>query len=262
MLGFAHPEHRQSAAALHRAALADAAIAWDALARAIASPPALGDADQALQFEQDAVHAQEFVVPLIAARAAVALGALAAPSPAREALIRAARLASEQRRGPQYGLPAVDGKPDFAAVMERVQRVIAAVEPHDSVQRYEALGVECLHGEARLVDPWTVEVGEQRLTARNIVLATGARPFVPPIPGLAEAGYLTSDTVWQLRTLPARLVVLGGGPIGCELAQAFARLGAQARAAATQLALDKLEPLLETLLKIHELAQPRFSTVL
>ena len=144
-----------------------------------------------------------------------------------KALIRAARLASEQRRGPQYGLPAVDGKPDFAAVMERVQRVIAAVEPHDSVQRYEALGVECLHGEARLVDPWTVEVGEQRLTARNIVLATGARPFVPPIPGLAEAGYLTSDTVWQLRTLPARLVVLGGGPIGCELAQAFARLGAQ-----------------------------------
>ncbi|HMM70678.1 MAG TPA: FAD-dependent oxidoreductase [Rhodocyclaceae bacterium] len=142
-------------------------------------------------------------------------------------LIRAARLASEQRRGPQYGLPAVEGKPDFAAVMERVQRVIAAVEPHDSVQRYETLGVECLHGEARLVDPWTVEIGDRRLTARNIVLATGARPFVPPIPGLAEAGYLTSDTVWQLRTLPARLVVLGGGPIGCELAQAFARLGAQ-----------------------------------
>ncbi|MFZ5493510.1 MAG: FAD-dependent oxidoreductase [Pseudomonadota bacterium] len=144
-----------------------------------------------------------------------------------KALIRAARLASEQRRGPQFGLPAVDGKPDFAAVMERVQRVVAAVEPHDSVERYQALGVECLHGEARLLDPWTVQVGEQRLTARNIVLATGARPFVPPIPGLAEAGYLTSDTVWQLRALPARLVVLGGGPIGCELAQAFARLGAQ-----------------------------------
>lgn len=144
-----------------------------------------------------------------------------------KALIHAARLASTQRRGPQYGLPAVDGKPDFAAVMERVQRVIAAIEPHDSVQRYEALGVECLHGEALLVDPWTVQVGEQRLSARNIVLATGARPLVPPIPGLAEAGYLTSDTVWQLRTLPARLVVLGGGPIGCELAQAFARLGAQ-----------------------------------
>ena len=144
-----------------------------------------------------------------------------------KALIRAARLASEQRRAQQFGLPAVEGKPDFAAVMERVQRVIAAVEPHDSVDRYQALGVDCLQGEARLIDPWTVQVGERRLTARSIVLATGARPFVPPIPGLAEADYLTSDTVWALRALPTRLLVLGGGPIGCELAQAFARLGAQ-----------------------------------
>ena len=144
-----------------------------------------------------------------------------------KALIRSARLASELRRGPEFGLPAAAAAPDFAAVMERTRGVIAAVAPHDSVERYTDLGVECLHGEARLVDPWTVQVGEHRLTARNIVLATGAAPFVPPLPGLAEAGHLTSDTLWQLRELPRRLVVLGGGPIGSELTQAFARLGAQ-----------------------------------
>jgi pyruvate/2-oxoglutarate dehydrogenase complex dihydrolipoamide dehydrogenase (E3) component len=116
--------------------------------------------------------------------------------------------------------------------MERVQRVVAQIEPHDSVARYSALGVECLAGEAKIVSPWTVEVrasdGTTRmLTTRAIVVAAGARPFVPPIPGLDEVGYLTSDTVWNLRERPRRLVVLGGGPIGCELAQAFARLGTQ-----------------------------------
>jgi pyruvate/2-oxoglutarate dehydrogenase complex dihydrolipoamide dehydrogenase (E3) component len=109
---------------------------------------------------------------------------------------------------------------------------VRAVEPHDSAERYTALGVECLHGEAKIVSPWEVEValegGEsRRLSTRAIVIAAGARPFVPPIPGIEQVGCLTSDTVWALRELPRRLVVLGGGPIGCELAQCFARFGAK-----------------------------------
>jgi pyruvate/2-oxoglutarate dehydrogenase complex dihydrolipoamide dehydrogenase (E3) component len=119
---------------------------------------------------------------------------------------------------------------DFADVMARVQRVIRTVAPHDSVERYSALGVECIRGEARITSPYTVEVdapaGKRTLTTRAIVIAAGARPYVPPIPGIDQVGYLTSDTVWSLRTLPRRLLVLGGGPIGCELTQCFARLGA------------------------------------
>jgi pyruvate/2-oxoglutarate dehydrogenase complex dihydrolipoamide dehydrogenase (E3) component len=113
-----------------------------------------------------------------------------------------------------------------------VQRVIKAIEPHDSVERYRGLGVECIRGEAKIVSPWIVEIRlpdgkTQALTTRAIVIAAGARPCVPPIPGIEQTGYLTSETLWGLRELPARLVVLGGGPIGCELAQAFARFGAQ-----------------------------------
>jgi pyruvate/2-oxoglutarate dehydrogenase complex dihydrolipoamide dehydrogenase (E3) component len=148
-----------------------------------------------------------------------------------KALIKSARLIAQGKRAREYGLKSVDVDFDFAEVMERVQRVIRTVEPHDSVERYTRLGVECIQGEAKIVSPWEVEVrtgtGVRTLTTRSIVIAAGARPFVPPIPGLAEAGYLTSDTVWNLRTLPPRLVVLGGGPIGCELAQCFARLGSR-----------------------------------
>ena len=144
-----------------------------------------------------------------------------------KALIRAAKLASHLDRASEFGFEHVSGKPNFAKVMARVHRVIAEIEPHDSIERYTGLGVECLQGEAKLIDPWTVEVNGQRLTARDIVIAAGAQPFVPPIPGLREAGYLTSDSLWDLRELPPRLVVLGGGPIGSELAQAFARLGSQ-----------------------------------
>jgi pyruvate/2-oxoglutarate dehydrogenase complex dihydrolipoamide dehydrogenase (E3) component len=113
-----------------------------------------------------------------------------------------------------------------------VQGVIRAIEPHDSVERYTRLGVECIAGEARIVSPWAVEIREpggatRTLTTRSIVIAAGARPFVPPIPGIDDVGYLTSDTLWDLRELPRRLLVLGGGPIGCELAQCFARFGAQ-----------------------------------
>jgi pyruvate/2-oxoglutarate dehydrogenase complex dihydrolipoamide dehydrogenase (E3) component/uncharacterized membrane protein YdjX (TVP38/TMEM64 family) len=149
-----------------------------------------------------------------------------------KALIKSARVLTEIRRAPQYGLKSASVEFDFADVMERVQRVVRAVEPHDSAARYAGLGVECLQGEAKIVSPWEVEVklagGEtRRLSTRAIVIAAGARPFVPPIPGIDQVGCLTSDTVWGLRELPRRLVVLGGGPIGSELAQCFARFGAK-----------------------------------
>jgi pyruvate/2-oxoglutarate dehydrogenase complex dihydrolipoamide dehydrogenase (E3) component/uncharacterized membrane protein YdjX (TVP38/TMEM64 family) len=153
-----------------------------------------------------------------------------------KALIKSAKIAHDLRHAGDYGLPAQDPSPDFAAIMARVQRVIADIAPHDSIERYTALGVDVVQGYARLVDPWTVEIAKpggevQRLSARAIILATGARPFVPPLPGLESVGYLTSDTLWEALQgqprPPARLVVLGGGPIGCELAQAFARLGSE-----------------------------------
>ncbi|MGL6368658.1 FAD-dependent oxidoreductase [Aeromonas hydrophila] len=142
-----------------------------------------------------------------------------------KALIRSARFAAEQRRASELGFGPSQTCADFAAVMERVARTIKEVEPHDSVARYEGLGVECIEGEAKLVSPWEVEVNGQRLASRHIVLATGARPLVPTLPGLEQVPWLTSDTLWQLRTAPRQLLVLGGGPIGCELAQSFALLG-------------------------------------
>ena len=148
-----------------------------------------------------------------------------------KALLRSAKFLSHARRAPEFGMRQAQVDFDFADVMARVQSVIAAVAPHDSVERYTSLGVEVLAGTARIVSPWAVEVetavGTQTLTTRAIVIAAGARPLVPPIPGLEEVGYLTSDTVWTLRELPRRLLVLGGGPVGCELAQAFARFGAR-----------------------------------
>ncbi|MCL4744703.1 MAG: FAD-dependent oxidoreductase [Burkholderiaceae bacterium] len=149
-----------------------------------------------------------------------------------KALIRSAKLLHQARNSQAYGIRSLDAEFDFSSVMERVQRVIRAIEPHDSVERYTGLGVECLIGDAKIVSPWEVEVvqpaGEtRRLTTRSIVLATGARPMVPPIPGIDDVGYLTSDTLWDIRELPRRFLVLGGGPIGCELAQAFARLGSK-----------------------------------
>ena len=148
-----------------------------------------------------------------------------------KALLRSAKWLSHQRRAEEFGFrrPATTVV-SFAAVMDRVRRIVDAVAPHDSVERYTALGVDVVEGEARIVSPWEVEFVRNdgttgRLTTRSIVVAAGARPFVPPIPGIDDVGYLTSDTLWHLRELPPRLVVLGGGPIGCELAQAFARLG-------------------------------------
>jgi len=149
-----------------------------------------------------------------------------------KALIRTATLARQIRNAAHYGIAEASLRLDFAQVMERVAAVVRRVEPHDSVERYTGLGVEVLQGHARIVDPWTVEIdpGDGRRetrTTRNIVVATGSEPFVPPLPGLQDVGVLTSDTLWGLRELPPRLLVLGGGPIGCELAQAFARLGSQ-----------------------------------
>ncbi len=144
-----------------------------------------------------------------------------------KALIRSARLANELKKAEQLGFKPIEGEVDFAAVMQRIQRVIATIAPHDSVHRYTELGVEVIEGTARITSPWTVEVNGQRLNTRAIVIATGAGPKVPDIPGIDQVAPLTSDTVWALREQPKRLLVLGGGPIGCELAQAFQRLGCQ-----------------------------------
>ena len=153
-----------------------------------------------------------------------------------KALIKSAKLAHQMRHASNYGLSDANPSFSFKAVMQRVHDVIKAIEPHDSIERYTGLGVEVLQGYGRLVNPWTVEVAlndgsTQRLTARSIVIAAGARPFVPLLPGLDDVGYVTSDTLWdgfaKLDEVPKRLVVLGGGPIGCELAQSFARLGSQ-----------------------------------
>jgi pyruvate/2-oxoglutarate dehydrogenase complex dihydrolipoamide dehydrogenase (E3) component/uncharacterized membrane protein YdjX (TVP38/TMEM64 family) len=144
-----------------------------------------------------------------------------------KALIRSAKLLSHMRRAPEFGIRRADAEFDFADVMERVQRVVRTIEPHDSAQRFTQMGVECIAGNARITSPWTVQVGDRVLSTRSIVIAAGAQPLVPPIEGLQQVGYLTSETIWGLRELPARLVVLGGGPIGSELAQCFARFGAR-----------------------------------
>ncbi len=144
-----------------------------------------------------------------------------------KALIRSARFLAHARRAREFGIRSAQVEFDFAEVMERVSGVVRQVEPHDSVERYTGLGVECLQGEARILSPYEVEVDGRRLTTRSIVIATGAGPFVPPIEGIEQVEYLTSDNLWDLRELPERLLVLGGGPIGCELAQCFARFGSK-----------------------------------
>ena len=144
-----------------------------------------------------------------------------------KALIASARVRAAAARADAFGLAPANLSVEFSSVMERVQEKIRAVEPHDSAERYTALGVECIRGRARIVSPFEVAVGDRVLSTRSIIVATGARPVIPEIPGLEACGYLTSDTVWELRENPGRLVVLGGGPIGCELAQAFHRLGVQ-----------------------------------
>lgn len=144
-----------------------------------------------------------------------------------KSLIRSGRIMSYIRRADEYGIDGATGEVNFSRVMQRVREVIRAIEPHDSVQRYESLGVECVSGSAHVETPYIVRVGERQIRTRSIILATGARPLVPAISGLDEVEYLTSDTVWELDELPGRLLVVGGGPIGCELAQAFSNLGSR-----------------------------------
>lgn len=153
-----------------------------------------------------------------------------------KAIIKSAKVLSQFQQAEKYGLDNTNVTFSFKKVMQRVHDVIAEIAPHDSVERYTNLGVEVIKGYAVFVDPWTVEISlndgsKQRLSARNIVIATGARPFVPPLPGIEDSAYVTSDTMWtefaKLEDAPKKLVVLGGGPIGCELAQAFARLGSE-----------------------------------
>ncbi|MDO6765879.1 FAD-dependent oxidoreductase [Agarivorans sp. 1_MG-2023] len=144
-----------------------------------------------------------------------------------KALIRSAKFAYEAKNAENFGYEKVDAQANFTKVMERVHQVIKQVEPHDSVERYTKLGVNCVQGTAHIRSPWEVEIDGKTVTTQNIVIATGARPLVPPIPGLQDVDFLTSDTLWQLSELPKKLLVLGGGPIGCELTQSFARLGAQ-----------------------------------
>lgn len=144
-----------------------------------------------------------------------------------KALLRSAKFAAELRKAEQLGFSKAHAEVDFAAVMQRVQRVITTIEPHDSAERYTGLGVEMLAGNAQLTSPWSVEVNGKTLTSRAIIIASGARPLVPALPGLELIEPLTSDNVWALRERPQRLLVLGGGPIGCELSQAFQRLGSQ-----------------------------------
>ncbi len=149
-----------------------------------------------------------------------------------KALIKTATLARQMRHSSDYGIKSAKYELDFAQVMERVAGIVKAVEPHDSVERYQSLGVDVQIGTAKILDPWHVQItaadgSAKTLSTKSIVIATGARPFVPPLPGIDTVGYRTSDTLWDLREQPKRLVVLGGGPIGCELAQSFARLGSE-----------------------------------
>jgi pyruvate/2-oxoglutarate dehydrogenase complex dihydrolipoamide dehydrogenase (E3) component/uncharacterized membrane protein YdjX (TVP38/TMEM64 family) len=149
-----------------------------------------------------------------------------------KALIRSAKAADTLRHANRYGLESVPVKGSFKAIMERVQQAIKTIEPHDSPERYRSLGVDVMLGSARFISPWELEVQHndgrsERLTARSIVIATGGKPAVPNIPGLADMNPLHSDNLWQLEQQPQRLLVLGGGPIGSELAHAFARLGSQ-----------------------------------
>ncbi len=142
-----------------------------------------------------------------------------------KALIRSAKILSYIKRHEDYGIKSAEATFDFAEVMERVQKVIKKVEPHDSVERFTSLGVDCFQGDAKILSPFEVSVNGKTLTTKNIIIATGARPAVPNIPGLDKVPYLTSDNLWAIRELPKRLVVVGGGPIGSELTQCFARLG-------------------------------------
>ena len=171
-----------------------------------------------------------------------------------KALIRSAKFMSHVARSREFGIGKAQAEFEFAEVMERIQQVVRQIEPHDSVERYTGLGVDVIRGQARVTSPWTVEVNGETIRSRNIVVATGGRPFVPPIEGIDQVDYYTSDNLWDMREKPGKLAVLGGGPIGCELAQAFGRLGIE---------VTQVEMLPRILLRedpeISEMVQQRFN---
>jgi len=142
-----------------------------------------------------------------------------------KAIIRSAKFISHIGRSREFGIKSAEAEFEFSEVMQRVHKIIGKIEPHDSVERYTGLGVDVIKGEAKVVSPWAVEVNGQTINTKNIIIATGANPFVPPIDGIDSVSFYTSENLWEMREKPAKLVVLGGGPIGCELTQAFARLG-------------------------------------
>ncbi len=144
-----------------------------------------------------------------------------------KAIIRSAKFINDVNRSSALGFKSAHAQFDFSDIMNRVQRIVKTIEPHDSIERYSDLGVNVVEGEGKITSPYTVEVNGKTITTRNIVVATGARPFVPPIKGIENIDILTSDNLWQLQEQPKRLVILGGGPIGCELTQSFTRLGSQ-----------------------------------
>jgi dihydrolipoamide dehydrogenase len=144
-----------------------------------------------------------------------------------KAIIKSAKVVHLQKKASVFGLDEIAMKFQFEKIMQRVHRVIKKIEPHDSVERYTNLGVECIKGDAKIISPWEVEVNGKVLTTKNITIATGARPFVPPFKGLDQIDYVTSDTLWSLKNLPTKLLVVGGGPIGLEMAQSFQRLGSE-----------------------------------
>ena len=142
-----------------------------------------------------------------------------------KALIASAKLISYTKRAKEFGFNKAHIDFDFANIMERIQSIINKVAPHDSIERYTSLGVDCIQGRAKIISPFEVKVNDKIITTKNIIVATGAKPMIPDLPGIDQIDYLTSDNIWDLRTLPENLIVLGAGPIGCELAQGFARLG-------------------------------------
>jgi len=142
-----------------------------------------------------------------------------------KALIRSAKIQSYIKRADNFGINVDNNKVDFSKVMQRVHKIISRVEPHDSVERYTKLGVECIIGEAEILTPNCVSVNGRKITTKNIIIATGARPVIPDIPLLDKIPFYTSDTIWDIKKMPEKLLVLGGGAIGCELAQSFSRLG-------------------------------------
>jgi len=144
-----------------------------------------------------------------------------------KALIRSAHAAQEVRDASHLGVNTESVSIDFNQVFEGIDKVIKQVEPHDSIERYEGLGVECIAATAKIISPYEVEIDGKVITTKNIVIATGARPFIPNIKGLELVNYHTSDTIWSIRENPGRLIILGGGPIGSELTQSFNRLGAE-----------------------------------